>query len=479
MASNEDDPGASAGRPGEPAAAKRPYATIEVTAREGEAGGAAAATAGRTRAGVRMPWPGARWMHGAAALRARVAAAAAGGGRRRIFRSLMSHAAAGATGALVLLLLAPSFTAPARVSAPQEGELARRVGELEAALARRNGAPATSSARLEELARAVAALSEAQANLKRESTALTAASGAGAAAELHQRVARLEAGLAAASLARPPGQTSEDLLARLAEVERSAQQTRESVASAFARGDAERAAARADAARLAERLGTLKQSTEEQLQGAAHAADVAALGARLAAVQQQLRALLGSEAERTVHASRLLLALEFADVKRAADRGEGFAAELGQLKKTAGSSLDVAVLERYTADGAPTLQDLANSFRSVAGAMVDAEEVPPDASVLSRLLAGARSVVRVRRLGHARDDNSTEAVIERMEAALRQGRLADAVGYAENLPPKASGAAADWIAKAQARLAVDRELERMAAALKDALAGRAATDAPR
>jgi hypothetical protein len=226
---------------------------------------------------------------------------------------------------------------------------------------------------------------------------------------------------------------------------------------------------------LLERTEALEQGTQRQLQGTARAADVASLATKLGTVQQDLHAIIGSEAERKANASRLILALELADVKRAADRGEGFAAELAQLKKTAGNSLNLAALERYMAEGAPTVQDLATSFRATASAMIDAEQVPQDASVWGRLLAGARSVVRIRRIGHASGDNSTEAVIERMEAALREGRLDEAVGNADNLPPKAAGAAADWMAKANARLAVDRALGDIQSALKDALADRSAT----
>jgi hypothetical protein len=130
-------------------------------------------------------------------------------------------------------------------------------------------------------------------------------------------------------------------------------------------------------------------------------------------------------------------------------------------------------------DGAPSLPDLAAAFPAVANAMLDAEQSAPDASLLDRLLAGARSVVHIRKIGHASGDNSAEAVVERMQAALRQGRLGEALEYAKALPPRAARAGEEWIGRAQTRLAVDAALSELEAAVKASLAASAARDAGR
>jgi hypothetical protein len=140
----------------------------------------------------------------------------------------------------------------------------------------------------------------------------------------------------------------------------------------------------------------------------------------------------------------------------------------------AGNSLDLAPLDHSMQEGVPTLQALAKSFRAVADAMLDAQEERADATFLDRLLAGARSIVRVRRTGHAASDDSAEAVIGRMQRALSDGRLADVLGYAKQLPPKAELAGEDWIRKAQRRQAVDQALADIEAALQASLAGQAA-----
>jgi hypothetical protein len=165
----------------------------------------------------------------------------------------------------------------------------------------------------------------------------------------------------------------------------------------------------------------------------------------------------------------MLLALELTGLKRAIDRGEGYAEELARAKKLAGSTVNLAPLERYMREGAPPASELVKSFHKVANDMLDAEAERADASLLDRLLSGARSVVRVRKVGHPSDDTSAEAVIGRMETALKEGRLADVLEQAKKLPPKAALAGEEWIGKVEARYTIDRAIAGAEAALKTAL----------
>ena len=164
------------------------------------------------------------------------------------------------------------------------------------------------------------------------------------------------------------------------------------------------------------------------MKGTAKAADVAAVAAKLTAFEQDLQGFLKGEGERTSNAARVLLTLEIANLKRAMDRGDRYAAELDAVRKVAGTTLDLAPLARYSLEGAPALPALAKDFRRVANAAIDAEAEPADASVLDRLMSGARSIVRVRKAGHDPADASTEAIVGRMEAALKDGRLARGAG---------------------------------------------------
>jgi hypothetical protein len=139
------------------------------------------------------------------------------------------------------------------------------------------------------------------------------------------------------------------------------------------------------------------------------------------------------------------------------------------VRKVAGTTLDLASLARYSREGAPTLPALAKDFRRVANAAIDAEAEPANATVLDRLMSGARSIVRVRKAGHDPADASTEAIVGRMDAALRDGRLGEVLDQGKKLPPKAALAADDWLKKVEARHAVDRSVADIEAVLKSSL----------
>jgi hypothetical protein len=265
------------------------------------------------------------------------------------------------------------------------------------------------------------------------------------------------------------------LSGKLSELDKSVRNAAELAKSSGGRFEAELSALRTDAGRLSQRLDTLKGEIEERLKGAAKAADLGTLTTAIAALGREVDTFRRSEAERAASASaktsQMLLALELANLKRAVDRGEGYTEELARVKKLAGFSANFAALERHMDEGAPPVQELAKSFRKVADAMADAEAERADATLMDRLLSGARSIVRVRKAGHAADDTSLEAVTSRIELALKDGRLADVLANAKKLPPKAALAGEDWIRKVEARQAIDKAMADVENELKAALGG--------
>jgi len=110
--------------------------------------------------------------------------------------------------------------------------------------------------------------------------------------------------------------------------------------------------------------------------------------------------------------------------------------------------------------------------------ILDAEAETPNSTLMDRLLSGARSIVRVRKAGHAADDVSLEALIGRMEAAIKDGRLADVLANAKKLPPKAALAGEDWIRKVEARQAVEQAMAAVEGQLKASLGAPQAAPKP-
>lgn len=223
-----------------------------------------------------------------------------------------------------------------------------------------------------------------------------------------------------------------------------------------------------------EDLKRLKADVDTRFASVAKPEDVSSavspLSSKLTALQQDVQGVIKSEGDRRTTAERIVLSLELANLKRAIDRGKPYAPELAQTRKVAGDIVDLKPLDRFALDGVPTATDLRQQFKPVAFTIIDADQQPQDGSIVDRLLAGAKSVVRVRRTDHSPDDKSVEATVGRMETALNEDRLADVIAEAKSLPAPAQDAAREFLAKVEAREAVDRALASVETQLKASLA---------
>jgi len=439
----------------------RPYATIDLKATEIGAKPAAAAGSG----GKAGPGSGA----GVAATLAWLK------GRQRRLSGVLSHLAAGVLGGAVAVI------AYGLISGLMETEesatralpaLTSRVAALERMLGGR-ATTADLAGRVEGLARTTGTLDATSARLVGEIKALQERVGTAnaAAPAMAERVAKLENAITALTVS-GGGEANEVVRTGLERFER------------------EVAGAKAEAGQLAQRLEQserqlrsaqdkidgLKAELERGLERTARAEDVAPLAGRMAALDQELSGFVKTEADRTANTSRLVLALELSSLKRAIERGDGFAAELAAAKRVAGDRLNLAAFDRYAREGSPPLSELTSSFRKVANAMLDAESEPADASLFERLLSGAKSIVRVRKRGQPADDASLEATIARMETALKENRLGEVLAEAKKLPPKAQLAGEDWLRRVEMRYQIEQALAETEAALKKSLATPAGAD---
>ncbi len=231
----------------------------------------------------------------------------------------------------------------------------------------------------------------------------------------------------------------------------------------------------ADTGGLRSALDGLKGDVQASLKTLARPTDVAAavspVASKLSSLEQNLQSVVKSEEDRKANAERIVLSLELGNLKRTLDRGQKYATELAEVKKAAGGKIDLTALERYKDQGVATASDLAREFRSMTGAILDAESDPADGSVVDRLWAGAKSVVRVRKVSHTSDDKSAEAIVGRMDQALKDNRLGDVIEQSKLLPAKAAQPAQAWLAKVDARAAVDRALATIEGQLKSSLTG--------
>ena len=408
-------------------------------------------------------------------------------------------------------------------SAPKESPaLAAKISEAEGRLAK-----------LDQIEQSVTQLRDAQGTLAAETKSLKDAAESGAANGGNERVAKLEEQLALiasgapasdgripqlAALAGKISDVESSLSAQLAELRKSlpaevdaritaTQEASEAAKAATSRLDREVAQLRTDQARSAQRdeatkadterlsaaveavkeeagklsstIGELRSSIETQIKALARPADVSAavspVASKLAELEHNVQSVVKSEATRKENAERIVLSLELSNLKRALDRGQGqgYAAELEEVRKVSGGQLDLSALDRFKDTGVATVAELKASFRPVMNAVIDADLEPADGSVIDRLLAGAKSVVRVRRVSHDAEDTSAEAVVSRIETALNEGRLGDVIALAKTLPQRAQAPIEDWLTKVSARNSVDEAIAAVDEKLKASLSGTA------
>jgi len=244
------------------------------------------------------------------------------------------------------------------------------------------------------------------------------------------------------------------------------------------------AAVREETGRLASAFGELRSAIDSQMKSVAKPADVTAavgpVNSKIAELEQNVQSVVRNEQSRRQNAERIVLSLELSNLKRALDRGEGqgYAAELEAVRAASAGQLDLSALERFKDTGVATPAQLKAEFRPLINAVIDADLEPADGSVIDRLLAGAKSVVRVRRVSHDAADTGTEAIVSRIEAALDEGRLGDVLAQAKLLPQRARVPIEDWLIKVTARDTVDQSITAVDARLKASLAGAPEADAP-
>ncbi|HEV7255193.1 MAG TPA: mitofilin family membrane protein [Mesorhizobium sp.] len=227
---------------------------------------------------------------------------------------------------------------------------------------------------------------------------------------------------------------------------------------------------------LEERLGALEQRLAEQGTGEEARADIQALTERVAAAEAlaQRNGEAAAEAARRVGSietalnglstrvdalgqqPKIALAIATSALKSAVDRGAPFAAELATLRAIAPDLPEAHALDAYAETGVATREQLLADWDTTADAILAAAEPPdPNAGFFDRLLTSAENLVSVRPVGAVAGEGVGQRVA-RMEVALNNGDLAQAMAEFDTLPEPAKAAAAGFAERARARLEVER-----------------------
>ena len=237
-----------------------------------------------------------------------------------------------------------------------------------------------------------------------------------------------------------------------------------------AKAAAEEASAKADA--LAERMAALEVSVADlaarPVTDAANPAAVAAYEAELAKLQaamaEQRGALeaLAKEAEDRRAAAQLteqeaMVRNSITRIRIAVENGGPFAVELENLSA---AGLEVpAVLADRAETGVPTIAALREAYPDAArAALAAARAGSTEGGIGAKItsLLGARSLA-------PKEGSDADAVLSRVEAALRDGRMNDALAEVETLPEVARLEMAGWLQLATERATAVSALDALGA----------------
>ncbi|WP_323798289.1 COG4223 family protein [Nisaea sp.] len=188
-------------------------------------------------------------------------------------------------------------------------------------------------------------------------------------------------------------------------------------------------------------------------------------GARIAGLEADLatvRQLAEKRAPQRERAGLLLLAV--GQLEAATTTSGSFAAQLASVKDLAsGESAEtaeaLAVLEGHEG-GVATVTSLTQRFNDLAKAVSQAKIAGSDEGLVGKTLNTVASLVTIRRTDVA-EGPGVDAILVRVESAVKAGDIAGAVAALEELSGAPAERASAWVAAAKARVAVDQAVARL------------------
>ncbi|CCM77614.1 COG4223 family protein [Rhizobium mesoamericanum] len=148
-------------------------------------------------------------------------------------------------------------------------------------------------------------------------------------------------------------------------------------------------------------------------------------------------------------------AIAAAELKAAIDRGGPFIAELDTFASVSPDDPVTADLRNFAQTGVPSRTELIRQVPDVANAIIESvDQAAPDQSWSDRLMASAKSLVKVRPVGNI-EGASVEAIAARIEDKVKNGDLQGAVSEWAGLPEPAKKASAAFRQSLEARIRVE------------------------
>lgn len=199
-------------------------------------------------------------------------------------------------------------------------------------------------------------------------------------------------------------------------------------------------------------LAELKKAVESRAP-APTVSEIEAINRRLGAVDERLAVLAAPKPEPpkpvVVEAPRPAEVVALGALRDSVLSGASFARELDTVRALLKErAAELAPLEKYAADGLPTVAALAKRFEPIASQLVRAPE--PEGGFFTRLWSNAGKLVEVRPAGEPKG-NDAGSVVARMESKLSRGDLSGALEESKLLPAASKTNASEWFELAERR----------------------------
>lgn len=202
---------------------------------------------------------------------------------------------------------------------------------------------------------------------------------------------------------------------------------------------------------LSQKVKTIEDKPAPQLDKEAVQTEIAS---QIGPVNERLAGIERSQNEKiTSAANTAALSIAFTNLKKAVADGKPFATELAAIEGLSPQKLSISDLAPYKDKGVPTLAQLQREFTQAAGDAIVEHYHGKSESLLDEVLSRAHGAVQVKPVGGAGD--TVEAILGRMESALKSGDLKGALAESGALGEAAKKQLQTWLDHAQLRAAAD------------------------
>ncbi len=188
------------------------------------------------------------------------------------------------------------------------------------------------------------------------------------------------------------------------------------------------------------------------------AGQIAPLTQRLASLERDLEAISRTQNERQSDARTAALTLALTNLKRAIGDGRPFSAELAAVENLSTLKLPVSQLAPYKEGGVLSMAELQRDFAAASQKALQSYYRGKGNSFMGEVFSRAKAAIQIKPADGKGD--TPEAILGRMDNALKAGNLRDALTEAAALDGPAQEEMQSWLGKAQQRATAEEALRK-------------------